>query len=277
MLRNLKEKLFLIYIFTFAILAVFPLFHIIFTVYMNGLIVITKGGIDFILQTLPPPGEEIGGIFPAIFGTFVLVFLSSLMGIPVAVLAGIFIAEYPNSIISRTTKTLLMILLEFPTILVGLFVMSILVIPMGKFSAIAGAVALAVVMLPYVASYTEQAMRSVPEQYREAGYALGLSRVRVVFSITMKIAKKGVITGLLIGMAKVTGETAPLIFTAGNVWRSIGGIDEPIGAIPLWIYYLVQQPYANYHELAWGASAILLTIFLSIFIPLRLMIREVRI
>ncbi|MDW7990259.1 MAG: phosphate ABC transporter permease PstA [Archaeoglobaceae archaeon] len=277
MVRKVKEKIFLLYVFTFSIIALFPLFHIIYTVYTNGLLILLRGGLDFLTQSLAPPGKEIGGIFPAIYGTFLLVFLSSLFGIPIAVLSGVFIAEYPNSVISKSTRTLLMILLEFPTILVGLFVMSVVVIPLGTFSAIAGAIALAIVMLPYVASYTEQAMRSVPEKYKEAAYSLGLRKVRVVFSITMKIAKKGVITGLLIGVAKVTGETAPLIFTAGNAWRSVGGVGEPIGAIPLWIYYLVQQPYTNYHEIAWGASTVLLTIFLSIFIPLRLMIREVRV
>lgn len=270
MLREIKNRIFIFYLVISATLVLLPLFHIIFSVLSNGIPVLLKYGSDLLTGTLPAPNKAGGGIFPAIYGTFMMVILASLIGIPLAILAGIFVAEYPKNAISRATRSLLLIMMEFPTILVGLFVMAIIVLPTGTFSALAGALALTIVMLPYVATYTEQAMRSVPEQYKEGAYALGLRKVRVVFSITLKIAKKGVITGLLIGMAKVSGETAPLIFTAGNAWRSSGGILEPTGAIPLWIYYLVQQPYANYHEIAWGAALILMLFFLAIFLPIRL-------
>lgn len=270
MLRELKNKLFITYLLLSAFLVILPLFHILFSVFANGIPVILKYGFEFLIETLPAPNREGGGIFPAIYGTFMMVFLASLIGIPLAVLAGIFVAEYPNNALSRATRSLLLIMMEFPTILVGLFVMAILVIPLGSFSALAGALALMIVMLPYVATYTEQAMRGVPVQYKEGAYALGLRKVRVVFSITLRIAKKGVVTGLLIGMAKVSGETAPLIFTAGNAWRSTGGVFEPAGAIPLWIYYLVQQPYSNYHEIAWGAALVLMIFFLAVFLPIRL-------
>lgn len=276
MLRKLKEYLFILYLCTFAFFALIPLVHIVFSVFANGIPVILRGGTEFLTKSLPPPGKDLGGIFPAIYGTFLLIFLSSLIGIPIAIFSGVFIAEYPNSAFSRALKSLLLIMLEFPTILVGLFVMAIVVIPMGSFSAIAASLALAIVMLPYVAVYTEQALQNVPQHYKDGAYALGLKRARVVFSVTMKIAKKGVVTGLLIGVAKISGETAPLIFTAGNAWRSVG-VFEPVGAIPLWIYYLVQQPYENYHEIAWGSAAILLIVFLSIFLPLRLLLREVRV
>ncbi len=270
MIRVLKNKIFICYLLISAILVIFPLLHILLSVFINGVPVVMKYGTDFFTGTLPAPNKPDGGIFPAIYGTFLMVFIASLIGIPLAVLAGIFVAEYPNSTISKATRSLLLIMMEFPTILVGLFIMAIFVVPMGSFSAIAGAFALAIVMLPYVATYTEQAIRSVPGQFKEGAYALGLHKYRVVFSITLKIAKKGVVTGLLIGMAKVAGETAPLIFTAGNAWRSTGNVFEPSGAIPLWIYYLVQQPYANYHEIAWGAAFVLMIFFLAIFLPIRL-------
>lgn len=273
MFRKLKNNLFIIFVFFSALLAILPLLHILFSVFYNGIPVLIKYGPDFFTGTLPPPNKEGGGIFPAIYGSTVMIILSSLLGIPLSVFTGVFIAEYPNNPISRVLKVFLMIMLEFPTILIGLFVMAIIVMPMGSFSAIAGAFALAIVMLPYVATYTEQAIRSVPQHYKEAGYALGLKKFRVVFAVTLKIAKKGFLTGLLMGMAKISGETAPLIFSAGNVWRSVGGITEPAGAIPLWIYYLVQQPYSNYHEIAWGAAVVLLTVFLSIFFTARLLVR----
>ena len=190
---------------------------------------------------------------------------------------GVFSAEYPNSVIGKATRTLLLIMMEFPTILVGLFVMNVLVLPMGTYSAIAGALALAIVMMPYVAVYTEQALRDIPKIYREGAFALGLKRVTVVFRIMMGMARKGIVTGILIGMAKVAGETAPLLFTAGGSSRIyFTGIDKPIGAVPLLIYQLVQQPYENYHQIAWGASLVLMLIFLAIFIPIRLSIKEVK-
>ncbi|TDA29833.1 MAG: phosphate ABC transporter permease PtsA [Archaeoglobi archaeon] len=274
MYRRLKDDLFVLFAFASALLAILPIFHILFSVFYNGIPVLAKYGVEFLSGTLPPPNKAGGGVFPAIYGSLTMIVLSLMLGIPLGVFAGVFIAEYPSSSISKAARTVLVIILEFPTILVGLFVMAVMVIPMGRFSAIAGAFALTIVMLPYVATYTEQAIRSVPQHYKEVGFALGLNRFRIVFSITLRIAKKVFITGLLIGMAKVSGETAPLIFTAGNVWRSTGALNEPAGAIPLWIYYLVQQPYSNYHEIAWGAAVVLLAIFLVIFLSARLMVRS---
>ncbi len=275
--RLIKEKIFIALVILLSILAIVPLFHILFSVFYNGLPVLLKGGINFLTGTLPPPGEELGGIGPALVGTFVLVFLSSLIGLPIALIAGIYAAEYPTSFLGRATKLLLQIMMEFPTILVGLFVMQILVIPLGTYSAIAGAFALAIIMMPYVAVTTEEALREIPSTYREAAFSLGFSRAQVVFKVLVKIAKRGILTGVLIGLAKVAGETAPLLFTAGGSTRIyFAGIDEPIGAIPLLIYQLIQQPYENYHQIAWGASLVLMLIFLAIFIPLRLKLREVR-
>ncbi|RLI82009.1 phosphate ABC transporter permease PtsA [Archaeoglobales archaeon] len=276
--RLVKEKVFLISITVLSLLAILPLFHILFSVTVNGLPVLVKGGFGFLTGTLASPGDGLGGIGVAIVGTFVLVFLSSLIGLPIAVVAGIYAAEYPNSAIGRLTKTLLQIMLEFPTILVGLFVMQIIVVPMGNYSALAGALALAIVMMPYVAVSTEEAMKEIPFTYREAAFSLGLTRFKVVFRVLMGMARKGVLTGILIGMAKVAGETAPLLFSAGGASRVyFMGIDKPIGAIPLLIYNLVQQPYKNYHQIAWGAAFVLMLIFLAIFIPIRLKIKEVKI
>uniref|UniRef100_A0A7C2NA71 Phosphate transport system permease protein PstA n=1 Tax=Archaeoglobus fulgidus TaxID=2234 RepID=A0A7C2NA71_ARCFL len=277
MLREVKERLFLCGIAVAAVLTVMPLFHIIYTVAVEGIPVLMKAGLNFLTDTLAPPGEGLGGIGPAIFGTLVITTLASLLGLPVAVITGVYAAEYPESIIGRLTRTLLTIMMEFPTILVGLFVMQILVIPMGSYSAIAGALALALVMMPYVAVYTEEAFRNIPFTYREAAFSLGLSRFKVVFRVLAGMARKGMVTGMLIGMAKVAGETAPLLFTAGGSNRIyFAGLDKPVGAVPLLIYNLIQQPYENYHEIAWGASLVLLLIFLAVFLPLRLSLKEVR-
>jgi len=275
--RTVKDYAFLACITVLSILTVIPLFHIIYSVAVNGLPVLIRGGMGFITGTLAPPGDGLGGIGPAIIGSFILTFLASLIGLPIAILAGIYVAEYPDSVLGRLTRTLLMIMMEFPTILVGLFVMQILVIPMRSYSAIAGALALAIVMMPYVAVYTEEALKSVPYKYREGAFALGLTRFNVVFRVLVGLARKGILTGVLIGIAKVAGETAPLLFTAGGSSRIyFEGITRPVGAIPLLIYDLVQQPYSNYHQIAWGASLLLLVIFLAIFLPIRLSLKEVK-
>ncbi len=271
-LRKGKEVLFILAISILTFVGILPLFHIIVTVFMNGLPFILERGFTFITGTL---GE--GGIGPAIAGTFILIFLSSLIGLPVALLVGIHAYEYPDSKIGRATKTLLQIMLEFPTILVGVFAMSVIAIPMGTYSAFAGAFALAIILMPYVAVYTQEAMRQIPFTYREASFGLGLSRMKVIFKILVPLAKRGILTGVLIGMAKVAGETAPLLFTAGGLYQSYPtSITKPVGAVPLLIYTLVQSPSKADHAMAWGASLVLLLIFLLIFIPVRLSLREVK-
>ena len=271
-IRKGKDIVFIIGITILTFLGILPLFHIITTVFINGVPIIVKKGISFLTNTLSN-----GGIGPAITGTFILIFLSSLIGLPIALLVGIYAYEYPESKIGRATKTLLQIMLEFPTILVGVFVMSMIAIPMGTYSAIAGAFALAIILMPYVAVYTQEAMREIPFTYREASFGLGLSRVKVIFQILVPLSKRGILTGVLIGLAKVAGETAPLLFTVGGLYESYPtSIMKPVGAIPLLIYTLVQSPSKTDHMMAWGASLILLLIFLLIFIPIRLKLKEVR-
>ena len=271
--RKLKEKLFLFLISALTVLMFSPLFHIIYSVFKNGIHVILSRRITFITGRLSD-----GGIGPAIIGTFILVFLASLIGLPVAFLVGIYAYEYPESTLGKATKSLLQIMLEFPTILVGVFIMQMLVVPMGTYSALAGALSLAIIMMPYVAVYTHEAMRQIPFEYRDAAFSLGLTRVKAVFRVLVPMAKRGILTGVLIGIAKVAGETAPLLFTVGGSYQTYQiGITKPVGAIPLLIYTLIQSPAKEYHEMAWGASLILLLIFLGIFIPVRLSLREVKV
>ena len=271
-IRKGKEIAFTISITILTFLGILPLFHIIATVFVNGLPVITKESFTFLTGTFSN-----GGIGPAIAGTFILIFLSSLIGLPVALLVGVYAYEYPNSIIGKATETVLQIMLEFPTILVGVFAMSIIAIPMGTYSAFAGAFALAIILMPYVAVYTQEAMRQIPFTYREASFGLGLSRIKVIFRVLVPLSKRGILTGVLIGMAKVAGETAPLLFTIGGLYESYPvSVTKPVGAVPLLIYTLVQSPSKGNHRMAWGASLILLLIFLLIFIPIRVSLKEVK-
>jgi len=270
--RKMQEKIFFFSIGILATLTFIPLFHIIITVLLKGLPVILEKGSKFITGTLSE-----GGIGPAIVGSFVLTFLSALLGVPIAFLVGVYVYENPRSTLGRWVKTLLQIMIEFPTILVGVFVMRAIVVPMGTYSAFAGALALAIILTPYVAIYTHEALREIPQTYREAGFSLGLTRAKVIFRVLVPMAKRGILTGILIGMAKAAGETAPLLFTAGGLYESYpSSITEPIGAIPLLIYQLVQSPNPADHATAWGASLVLLAIFLGIFIPIRLSLKEVK-
>jgi len=269
-IRMIKDKIFLFVVGALTLLAILPLFHIIISIVSKGMPIIMERGLTFITGTLSE-----GGIGPAIVGTLMLTFLATLIGLPLAFLAGAYAYEFPNSFIGRATKMLLQIMLEFPTILVGTFVMGILVVPMGTFSALAGALALALILTPYVAVYTEEAMAEVPKIYKEGGYALGCTRAQVIFKVVTKMAKKGILTGVLIGMAKVAGETAPLLFTAGGLYEVYPTNPlEPVGAIPLLIYTLVQSPSIEDHQMAWGAALVMLIIFLAIFVPIRYALKD---
>ncbi|WP_297417731.1 phosphate ABC transporter permease PstA [Thermococcus sp.] len=270
--RKAVEKGFLFTIGLLTVVAVLPLFYILYTVTLKGLPVILKRGTIFFTGTFSE-----GGIGPAIAGTFLLTFLSSLIGVPLALMVGMYSYENPRSVLGRWTKALLEIMMEFPTILVGIFVMAVLVIPMGTYSAMAGAFALVIILLPYVAVYTHEAMRGIPFTYKEAGYALGLTRIKVLFRILAPMAKRGVLTGVLIGIAKAAGETAPLLFTAGGLYESYPtSITKPVGTIPLLIYQLIQSPSPQDHATAWGASLVLMVIFIAVFIPLRMSLKEVK-
>lgn len=269
-IRIIKENIFLIVVGALTLLAILPLFHIVFSIISKGFSTVMESGLPFITETFSN-----GGIGPAIVGTLLLTITATIIGVPLAFLAGAYAYEFPNSFIGRTTKILLQIMLEFPTILVGTFIAGVVVFPMGSYSVLAGALALAMILMPYVAVYTEEAMAEIPNIYKEGGYALGCTRAQVIFKVITKMAKKGILTGLLIGMAKVAGETAPLLYTAGGLYESYpSSLFEPVGALPLLIYTLVQSPSPEDHKMAWGAALVMLIIFLGIFIPIRYSLKK---
>lgn len=269
-IRMIKENIFLISIGILTLLATLPLFHIIFSIFSNGFSTVMERGLPFITETFSN-----GGIGPAIVGTLLLTISATVIGVPLAFLAGTYAYEFPNTIIGRTTKILLQIMLEFPTILVGIFITGVVVFPMGSYSLLAGALALAMILMPYVAVFTEEAMAEIPKIYKEGAYALGCTRAQVIFKVVTKMAKKGILTGLLIGMAKVAGETAPLVYTAGGLYESYPtSLFEPVGALPLLIYNLIQSPSPEDHKMAWGAALVMGIIFLGIFIPIRYSLKK---
>ncbi len=276
-IRQLKDYLFYVIVIIGSIMAFIPLFHMIISVLIIGGKIVIETGWSFFTDIPPSPiSNTIGGIAPAFIGTLILMILSTIIALPIAFFASVLAVEYPHNMISKIVKSLVNSLTEIPTILVGILIYTVVVIPMGRFSAIAGALALAIVSLPYIYTYIENSLSTIPFTYREAAYSLGMCKAVALFKVFIGIARRGILTGILMGLAKASGETAPLLFTAGASRHIIfNGIDQPVDAIPLLIYHFILTPYDNYHKVAWGAAFVLLVIFLSIFTITRLAVKKV--
>ena len=204
-------------------------------------------------QMTPPPQAETGGLANAIFGSVVMVTLATLLGTPIGVLAGVYLAEYGRrSWLASTTRFINDILLSAPSIVIGLFIYSAVVARLGGFSGFAGILALALIVIPVVIRTTENMLSLIPNALREAAYALGTPKWRVVMTVTLKAARAGVMTGILLAFARIAGETAPLLFTAlsNQFWTS--DLSQPMASLPVTIFKFAMSPYENWQKLAWA-------------------------
>ena len=222
---------------------------------------------DVFTQMTPPPGDA-GGLLNAIYGSVVMTIIAVIVGTPIGVLAGTYMAEYGRfSKLTTVVRFINDILLSAPSIIIGLFVYELMVRPMGHFSAIAGAVALAILVIPVVVRTTEDMLNLVPNALREAGTAIGAPRWVVIKSVAYRAALSGIVTGILLSIARISGETAPLLFTALNnqFWSS--NLNAPMASLPVTIFQFALSPYEEWQQLAWtGALIITLTVLaLSIF------------
>ena len=211
-------------------------------------------------EMTPPPQAEVGGLANAIFGSAVMVALATLIGTPIGVLAGIYLAEYgQKGWLGSVTRFINDILLSAPSIVVGLFIYAVVVARMRSFSGLAGVLALALIVIPVVIRTTENMLSLIPNALREAAYALGTPKWKVISSVTLKAARAGVITGILLALARISGETAPLLFTAlsNQFWTS--NLFEPMASLPVTIFKFAMSPYENWQKLAW-AGVFLITI-----------------
>jgi len=275
--RIIKEKIFLVTIFALTILGILPVFHVLAEVIIKGSEAIAKHGLGILTSTS-------NGILASLVGSAILSILASLLGIPLAIAAGLFVAEFSDTKLAKITRVVSRSLLEVPTVLLGMLVYIIMVVPMGSFSLLAGAIALALVMLPYVMVHVEQAIESVPPIYREAGYSIGMTRAEVLLGVVAGIARRGIATGVLMGFAKAMGETAPLLFTIGAARTTLpcshsiplANVLDPGDAVPLMIFQYAQMPQKMYHDMAWAGSLILVAAFLAVFIAVRLLVKEVK-
>ncbi len=209
--------------------------------------------LDLFTQMTPAPNEPGGGLANAIFGSFVMVLLATFVGTPIGVLAGIYLAEYSErGWLGPVTRFINDILLSAPSIVIGLFVYAVFVSRMKSFSGYAGIIALALIVIPVVVRTTENMLRLIPNTLREAAYALGTPKWKVILAITLKAAQAGVITGILLAVARIAGETAPLLFTAlSNQFWSMD-LGKPMANLPVTIFKFAMSPFKEWQELAWA-------------------------
>lgn len=227
------------------------------------------------LTQMTPPPNEVGGLANAIYGSFLMVMLAAFVGTPIGVMAGIYLAEFDTKgWLAVVTRFVNDILLSAPSIVIGLFVYAVVVSRFKSFSGWAGVVALALIVIPVVIRTTENMLQLVPAGLREAAYALGAPKWKVILSITLKAARSGVVTGVMLAIARVAGETAPLLFTAlsNQFWTS--SLTEPMASLPVTIFKFAMSPYENWQKLAWAGVFLITMAVLSLNILARVLTRS---
>ena len=254
-----------------AVVALVPLGSVLYYVTARGI-----GGInlDFFTELPKPVGETGGGMANAIVGTLKLVLLACAFGIPPGVLAGIYLAEFGHGQFGKVVRFSADVMSGVPSITVGIFVYALVVLTTKQFSALAGGIALGILMLPTVTRTTEELLKLVPESLREAALGLGLPKWRATLRVMLRTAAPGIATGVMLAVARVAGETAPLLFTAFNnrFWSS--GLGEPTASLPVNIYTYAVSPYEEWHRQAWAAALVLLLMVLLLNISARLLVRS---
>ena len=234
------------------------------------------GGLGLALLTeMTPPPNEAGGLANAIFGSLLMVAMATFIGTPIGILAGVYLAEYdPRGALASVTRFVNDILLSAPSIVIGLFVYTVVVARFKSFSGYAGILALALIVIPVVIRTTENMLQLVPPGLREAAYALGAPKWKVVLSITLRAARSGVVTGVLLGVARIAGETAPLLFTAlsNQFWTS--SLSEPMASLPVTIFKFAMSPYENWQKLAWAGVLLITMAVLGLNILARVLTRN---
>ena len=226
--------------------------------------------VDFFTHLPKPVGEVGGGMANAIVGTLILLVLAAVLGLPVGILGGLYLAESRDRRLPWLARFLADVLNGVPSIVIGIFAYTVIVLPMRRFSALAGAFALAVIMLPIVVRTSEELVRLVPASLREAALALGIPQWKVLLRVVLPTARAGIITGVMVAIARVAGETAPLLFTAfGNrFWHQ--GLDQPIAALPLQIFAYAIAPYDDWHRQAWAGALVLIGLVFVVSFAARL-------
>lgn len=257
-----------------ALLGLVMLLWILYVVLRKGLAAINW---SFFTSLPSPPGEAGGGIVNALVGTLIITAVATAMGVPVGMLAGTYLAEFGREgRFADSVRFVNNILIGAPSIVVGVFVYTLLVVPMGGFSGIAGAVALAIIMLPVVTRTTEDMLKLVPDSLRESALALGAPEYKMITQVAFRAAKGGLITGVMLAVARVSGETAPLLFTTLNSPYWSLALNKPMANLTVTIFNYAMSPYSDWQEKAWGASLLITTAVLALNLTARFLARERR-
>ena len=264
--RLLVDKIVRIIVLACVIVAIIPLGSILVEVIRNGAAALS---IEFLTEVPGAVGSGEGGIGPAIQGTLIIIGMASLIGVPIGVMSGVFLSEYGNNKIAKSVRFFNDVFMEFPSIVIGIFAFLVIVLVLGHFSVWAGAFALSLIMFPIVARTTEESLKMVPMTIREAGMALGLKKWVVTMRIVITAAKNGMITGILLSVSRIGGETAPLIMTILGSSQFFSGFDVPMDALPLRIWRLSLLPYDSAQMQGWGAALVLILIILAINLGIR--------
>jgi len=254
-----------------AIITTLPLVFILYHLVRQGAGALS---VDFFTQMPKPVGEGHSGLANAIVGTLILIAIACGIGLPIGIGAGLYLADFRGSKLATSVRFLADVLNGLPSIVVGIFAWQFLVRPLGHFSALAGGVALAAMMIPMITRTTEEMVNLVPIPLREAALALGYSRARTALTVVLRTATAGIVTGVLVAVARIAGETAPLLFTAfGNQFWSLR-LDQPIAALPLQIYNYAISPYDEWHRLAWAGALVLIAVVFVISVAARFATRS---
>jgi phosphate transport system permease protein len=270
-LRIAKNRLFLGVVMLFAFLCIIPLFAILGYIFKEG---ITNINWHFLVNLPKPVGESGGGIANALLGSLLIITVAAIIAIPLGILSGIYLSEHPTGKLSYWSRLAVDILQGVPSIVIGIVVYFWIVKPLGTFSALSGSVALAIMMLPIIIRSTEETLKLLPSSLKEAALALGLPYHRVILKVILPCGVSGILSGVMLAIARITGETAPLLFTAfGNPYLSTN-VTKPMQSLPLLIFNYATSPYDDWHNLAWGAAFILLVWVLLLNIITKLMTRK---
>ena len=254
-----------------AVITTLPLLFILFHLVREGASALNA---EFFTRLPKPPGEAGGGMANAIVGTLIIIGIASAIGLPIGIGAGLYLAEFKRTKLANVVRFLADVLNGLPSIVLGIFAWQFLVRPFGHFSALAGGVALAAMMIPMITRTTEEMVRLVPTSLKEAAMALGYSRARTSLTVVLRTATAGIVTGVLVAVARIAGETAPLLFTAfGNNFWSLN-LGQPIAAMPLQIFAFAISPYDDWRRLAWAGSLILIGLVFLISVAARFATRS---
>jgi len=254
-----------------VLLALVPLGFILFFVLRQGVPSLRP---EFFTQMPKPVGEPGGGMANAMVGTLILIGLATLIAVPVGVVSGVFLSEYKRSRMGSAVRFAADVLNGVPSIVVGIFAYSVAVLPFRRFTALAGGVALGVMMLPLIVRTTEELLRLVPESFKEGALALGATRSRAVWTVILPAALPGIVTGILVALARVAGETAPLLFTSLNNRFFSTRLDQPIASLTVQVYTYANSPYEDWHRQAWAGATVLIAAILVFSLMARFVTRR---